>query len=128
MPRFEHTAVKDDDAEHPIASAWRPTIRAVVQRLAAEDYALRQTVPNVTPLSAASSRQIEESITDFGETLVELPDETWECSVAQWMGTHWDILVDLWTEESGRCDLALQARVFEVGPGFRVVVDMVYVP
>jgi hypothetical protein len=65
---------------------------------------------------------------DYGETLVELPRETWESSVAQWMGAHWDVLVDLWTEGEGRRDLVLDARVHETESGFRFEVRLVYVP
>jgi len=62
------------------------------------------------------------------ETLAELPDETWATSVSQWMGTHWEVLVDLWTVESGKSDLVLDARVFEQETGFRIEIHSVYVP
>jgi hypothetical protein len=67
-------------------------------------------------------------ITDYGETLTELSEDTWKTSVAQWMGTHWDVLVDLRTIESGRSDMVLQAKVTETAKGFRVKIYMVYVP
>ena len=65
---------------------------------------------------------------NYGETLADLPDEAWETSIAQWMGTHWDVLLDLWTVESGRSDMALCARVFEEEDGFRFEIDSVHVP
>ena len=89
MNEREQPAVKDEDAEHPIASAWRSTFR---------------------------------------EKLVELSDETWKSSVAQWMRTHWEVLVDLRTEGEGRSDLVLDARVYEVEAGYRFKVHAVYVP
>ena len=67
-------------------------------------------------------------LADYGETLIDLPDETWETSVSQWMGPHWDVLVDLWTAESGRSDLVLHVQVFETRSGFRVEIHAVYVP
>jgi len=44
------------------------------------------------------------------------------------MGTHWEVLVDLWTVESGKSDLVLDARVFEQETGFRIEIHSVYVP
>ena len=38
------------------------------------------------------------------------------------------MLVDLWTMESSRSDLALAARVFETDDGFRIEIDSVHVP
>lgn len=60
--------------------------------------------------------------------LIELPDETWESSICMWMGNHWDVLIDLWTEAEGRSDLVLSAQVTESDNSFVVNVDMIYVP
>jgi hypothetical protein len=48
--------------------------------------------------------------------------------VCQWMETHWDLLVDLWTAESGRSDLVLAVRVFECDGDYRFEIDSVHVP
>lgn len=121
-------ARKDLDAQHAIAGTWRPMLREVVRRLVAGDYALSQGVPGVEPLSSDSAEQIRRYLAEYGATLVELPDDTWRPSVAQWMGGHWDILVDLWTVEEGRSDLVLDGRVVETPSGPRLSVHMVYVP
>lgn len=44
------------------------------------------------------------------------------------MGTHWDILVDLWTAGEGLSDLVLGAQVKENKEEHIVHVQMVYVP
>ena len=121
-------ALKDPDAAHPIASAWRPMLREVVRRLAQGDYELAQGVCGVEPVSASTAEQIRNYIAEYGATLVELPDETWRTSVAQWMGTHWEILVDLWTAEEGRSDLVLGGDVVETSAGTLLTVRVVYVP
>lgn len=121
-------ALKDETRARPIAAAWRPTLAEVVRRLARKDYALAEEVWDVAPLDPATAKQISEYVDDYGETLTELPAETWSSSVAQWMGTHWDVLVDLWTEESGPSDMVMSARVFEAGDGFRFEIHLVYVP
>ena len=45
------------------------------------------------------------------------------------MGTHWDVLVDLWTVEAGESNLVLCVRVFESEDGGCLTeVDSVRVP
>jgi len=121
-------ALKDPEAQHPIAGAWRPMLREVVQRFVAGDYGLTHGVSNVEPVSMATTEQIRLYLADYGCTLVELPEDTWQTSVSQWMETHWDILVDLWTLEEGRSDLVLAGRVVETKTGIRFTIQMVYVP
>jgi hypothetical protein len=121
-------AVKDEDSSHPIASAWRPALREVVRAFVQGDYALARGVPGVAPVNASTVDQMQRYVVSYGETLAELPEETWETSVAQWMGTHWDVLVDLWTIESGPSDMVLSARVTETEGSFRIEVGPLYVP
>ena len=120
--------LKDWSNEHPVANTWRPTIREIVRALSEGDYELARGVPSVAPPSRATAERIRDYVADYGETLTDLPDETWTSSVAQWMEVRWDVLVDLWTLESGRSDLALSLHVFEAGDGFRFAIDSVHVP
>lgn len=121
-------ALKDPDNEHPIPTAWRPMLSAVVQRFVQGDYRLARGVVGVEPVTAATAEQIRDCLTEYGATLVELPDDTWRTSLAQWMQTHWQILVDLWTAEEGRSDLVLGGSVIETGEGPRLTIHLVYVP
>ncbi len=121
-------ATKDEDAAHRVASARRPSLTAAVDAFVAKDYAVRRGPPSVSPVGSSIARQIEDRFADYGETLVALPDAAWNTSVSQWMGDHWNVLVDIWTEESGASDMVLAARVFESEDGFRVVIDSVHVP
>lgn len=98
--------------------------RRFVAAFARGDHGLNDGVPNVGPVSPDSAKQIREYIEDYGETLVELSDETWETSVAQWQEECWDVVLDLWTEGEGCSDMILTARVYEAGTGFRVEVGM----
>jgi hypothetical protein len=117
----------DPRSQQPIATRWRRTLREIIKRLADGDYAL-QGISSVDPLSPASANQIRAYLAEYGETLVEIPEETWTTSASQWAGTHWDVLVDLWTAESGKSDLVLSVRVVEVDTNFRFQVDSVHVP
>ena len=99
--------VKDEEKEHPIATTWRPTLRQIANAIAEGDYGLSRGIPAVGPVSSATANQIRAYVSQYPETLTELSDDTWNSSVAQWMRTHWEVIVDLWTIESGRSDLIL---------------------
>jgi hypothetical protein len=100
----------------------------VVDAFVAKDYRLARGVPGVAPIAPTKAAQIEDYLVDYGETLAALPEATWTTSVSQWNGEHWDVLVDLWTAESGRSDMVLAAKVFEAAEGFRFEIRLVYVP
>ena len=59
---------------------------------------------------------------------VALPEETWNSSVCMWYGDHWDVLVDLWTQEEGPSDLVLSATVSEKEMVFVFAIQLVHVP
>ena len=128
MNKAFQQAVKDEENEHPVASAWRETLRRIVSALAEGDYRLALAPEGVEFVNDATAKQIADYVADYGERLVELPDEAWDSSVARWMGSHWDVLIDLWTRAEGRSDLVLQARVYETEGGYRYEVGLVYVP
>ena len=121
-------AIKDEDSEHPVASAWRPTLKKIVEAFVRGDYGLKKRIPFVAPIPPATARQMKKYVAEYGETLCALSDDTWSTSVAQWMGPHWEVLVDLWTVESGRSDMVLHVIVSEAKNGFRIKVHLVYVP
>ncbi|NVC52812.1 DUF7668 domain-containing protein [Vibrio diabolicus] len=126
MSEFEVT--KDEDIQQPIPSIWRPIFCSIVKSFVERDYTISSGLEGLAPVTSEISTQIEEFIDDYGELLIELPDETWESSICMWMGNHWDVLIDLWTESEGRSDLVLSAQVTESENSYVVNVDMVYVP
>ena len=105
--------VKDEAMAHPVASAWRPAFREIVKAFIVGNFAVGG-VENVEPLPAEQARRIERYISSYGEALTELPEQAWDTSVAQWMGTHWDVLVDLWTAESGRSGILTQISMLSM--------------
>lgn len=120
---------KDEHSQRPVASAWRPTLSKIVEAFASRDYCLiRLNSADVERVTNDKASRIERNIVNYGESLVALPEDAWESSVSQWMGTHWDVLVDLFTEESGESDLVLSLRVFEGKSGYRYEIDSVHVP
>jgi len=119
--------LKDEDQQQPVASIWRLTLKAIVDAIASGNVAL-EGIPSVPAITPTTTQQIVDYLASYGETLAELPNETWTSSVSQWMGHCWVVLVDLWTVESERSDMVLSVRVFEDNDGFRFDVGGVYVP
>jgi len=121
------TAVKDG-ADRAIATEWRPILCDIVRALVRGDYALSGCGRHVRLRTPDVAEHMQTYIAGYGATLVDLPEETWSTSIAQWSGAHWNVFVDLWTAEEGRSDMILDLRVFEGEPGFQFEVHLVYVP
>lgn len=115
--------------QQAVPEAFRPTLSAVVEAIRGGANALRVPIPSVAPVDAGTIEQIESYLRDYGETPTSLRDATWQTSVARGMGGHWDVVVDLHTEESGESDLVLAAQITEIDEGGHIVeVHGVYVP
>jgi hypothetical protein len=118
---------EDPDNERLVPTAWRATFEAVVEAFVRGDF--QPQLPQVDPVSESTAEHARSYVADYGEILVELTQETWETSVALWMGEQrWEVLVDLRTESEGRSDLVLHAFVTSAGEDHRVQIYMVYVP
>ena len=117
--------LKDEAAAHPVPVCWRATLTEVVAALANDS--LESLASGAVFAEPAVVSQIRVAVQDYGETLVELPIEVWRSSRCQWMGDCWDVLVDLWTLESGPSDLVLFARIIEATP-YRFEIQGVWVP
>jgi hypothetical protein len=124
----EVPVTKDAHNEGPIPSAWRPVLKSIADAFARGDYALKDGLSGVAPISEETAGQVREYVEDYGATLIELPPQSWDTSVCIWMGDHWDALIDLWTEDEGRSDLVLEVDISEADSGYVVAIYMVYVP
>ncbi|MGR6874036.1 DUF7668 domain-containing protein [Pseudomonas sp. HK3] len=120
--------LKDEKNEQPIPSVWRSTICSIINSFVRTDYSLSIDIAGVLPIPCETAVFIKEYIDDYGEALIDLPDEAWGSSICLWMDGYWDVLIDLWTEGEGRSDLVLSLQVFEVEGGYSVEIGMVYVP
>ncbi len=128
MTEIEIQVIKDEENERPIPTVWRPIFHGIVNAFVNDDYVLSSGFARVGPIPKATANQIRKYIQDYGEALVELPEESWETSICIWMGDRWGVFIDLWTEAEGRSDLVLSAGVSEKNEGYLVNVEMVYVP
>jgi hypothetical protein len=124
----EIPVVKDAEKEGPIPSVWRPVLTGIVAAFARQDYRLSSGMAGVAPVSAVTAEQIQDYIENYGATLIDLPESTWNTSVCIWEGNRWDVLIDLSTQEEASSDLVLRAHIFETNDRYIVHVYMVYVP
>lgn len=124
----EITVEKNGEEELPIPHLWRPTFKAIVSAFVKKDYKLNSGVKNVNPVSDSTAKQIKEYIEEYGEELIELPEETWNSSVYICYGDYWNMLIDLFTKNEGRSDLVLNAEVREINDSYVFNINLVYVP
>lgn len=120
--------VYDEETASQVPTIWRETLIRIVEAFKNNDLAAINHIKGVQNIELEHLQDIAENIIDYGETLVSLPDETWETSQALWMGFRWDVIVDLFTEQEGRSDLILFIRVFETNGTFEFSILDIYVP
>ncbi|CAL2083991.1 conserved protein of unknown function [Tenacibaculum sp. 190524A05c] len=119
---------KNEEEELPIPHIWRPIFKEIVKAFVKGDYNLISEIKNVNPISNETAKQIRDYIEDYGEELVELPNETWNSSVYICYGDYWNVLIDLYTKEEGLSDLVLNAEVSKNNNNYLVDIQLVYVP
>jgi hypothetical protein len=122
------SVAKDLDKQRPVPSAWRRTLSAIVEAIRENDFQLARRIADVPTLPEKTAKAIEGNIKGYGARLVSLPEEAWTTSACQWMGSYWDLLVDLFTEKEGASDLVLSVRVRESSVGYSFEVLSVHVP
>ena len=74
-PTTEVPVVKDASKQVPIPSAWRPVFRDIAKAFVRGDFKVSAGVPGVSPVRDNVAQQIEAYVKNYGEMLVELPDE-----------------------------------------------------
>ena len=119
---------KNEEEELPIPHVWRPIFKNLVKAFVNKDYNLSLGVNNVNLVSDETAEQIQEYIEDYGEELMELPEETWDTSVYICYGEYWNVIIDLFTKNEGLSDLVLNAEVREKDNNYVVDINLVYVP
>ncbi|WP_125557957.1 DUF7668 domain-containing protein [Pseudoalteromonas rubra] len=122
------SVVKDEHQQQQVPSIWRKTLEKIIESFVGQDYSLNEGIDSVGSISNNLASYIQENIEEYGETLICLPEETWETSVCQWMESYWDVLIDLYTSESGLSDLVLVVRVYERGGSYYFEVNSLHIP
>lgn len=119
---------KNEEEELPIPHIWRPIFMEIVNAFVKKDYSISSGIKNVNPISNETAEQIKEYIEDYGEELIQLPNESWNSSVYICYGKYWNILIDLYTKNEGLSDLALNAEVREENNEYIIDIKLVFVP
>ena len=119
---------KNEENKLPIPHIWRSSFKEIVKAFVKGDYSLSSEIKNVNSISDETTVQIKEYIEDYGEELIELPNETWESSVYISYGNYWNVLIDLFTKEEGLSDMVISAEIREKNEEYEIEVKQVYVP
>lgn len=114
-------------SELPIPQEWRAAIKEIAAALAAGNYGL-EGLRNAALGQYVTAEDLAENVADYGCVLVYLPDETWDTSRYIEVGDWWEAIVDLFTKEEGRSDLALHLTIREEKDRCRFYVRSVHVP
>jgi hypothetical protein len=129
MSTMDDAPSKDEDDQTLVPPVWRPTLEAMAAAIAAGDWQLLTAPSCVERVSEDDATMMREIVEDYGGvTLVPLPPETWETSVAMWEGDQWGVTVDLWSAEEGCTDLIMDVDVSEADDGYRFSLHLIYVP
>lgn len=120
--------LKDEDNQTPVPTVWRNAFKLIVEALKEGDFKLNLRVSEARSISAKDAAIITGNIHDYGDQLVDLPDDTWSTSVCQWMLDYWEVYVDLFTAKEGASDLVLAVRVYEDRASYIFEVQSVHVP
>ncbi len=119
--------IKDLTKEYPIPNLWKDSITRVVKELSNGNFELTDAGKNVTLRSKDLVGINSDNVRDYGCALIPLLEQTWESSRTQWMGTYWEITIDLCTAEEGISDLNLTGRVYPSSLGFEYEIGLLYV-
>jgi len=82
----------------------------------------------IRPIDAAIAKANFANIQEYPDATGPLNEKSWDTSIYIWMESHWQVLVDLSTEDGKSSDLVLHIRIYEVGNSFEFEPGMIYVP
>ena len=116
------------EEELSVPLVWRRKISLIVNAIVNGNIGLHALGPEVKSLSEAEVSQIRSNIVSYGDVLVSLSEIVWDTSVYQWMGSWWEVLVDLSTSKEACSDLVMFVTVRECEHGYCFVVDSIHVP
>ncbi len=121
--------LEKDEAEHLVPEPLRSSFRQIADAFVAGDFQLRDhPIAGVRPIDPDTAKRIADNISAYGETLAPLSEDTWGRSVYRWMDGYWMLIVDLTTISEPVSDLALHAKLYELGDDFALVIEAAYVP
>ena len=120
--------VKVEEEELPIPTIWRQTFIDIVEAFKQGDFRLKNSIESVHPLTECEAERIERNIADYGDVLESLPDTVWTTSVYRWMRGHWEVLIDLYTQNEGLSDLVMFVKVTENEMKYWFTVESIHVP
>jgi hypothetical protein len=119
---------RDEEIEQPIPVEWRPLIVEIVNDIRDRKLAPKSVSGFEIDVDSPEIELMYQSIDSYGDSLISLPEDAWQTSVCRWMGTHWHVLVDLFTAGEGLSDLVLFIDVYEREGSVCFKIQSIHVP
>lgn len=114
--------------ECPVPEKWRSSLKRLADAYTVQGE-LSEDGDVLTPKLDADVLEISRAnIADYPDAMGELADSSWATSIHVWQGSHWEVLIDLTTENGQVSDLVLHCRVAQVDGAYVVEPGLVYVP
>lgn len=123
----QYIPITKGNEEVSVPSDWRATLSLIVDAFVMKNYELLG-IRGVEPLSNEHAAAIGRTIAAYGSSLGRLSESTWNSSVSRWMGSHWQVLVDLNDSAGEQTDLVLFVKIIDHPGQYRFLVDSVHVP
>ena len=73
--------VEKVESELPIPDSWRNVFSQIVSCFVENDYSISKQIDGLRPVTEDTAVQIKEYLADYGEKLIELPEQAWETSI-----------------------------------------------
>jgi hypothetical protein len=105
--------------DNPVPGRWRPALREVVHRLAGGDFDGLARDEILAPVGHPSHVMIRSTLNDYGDRLVDLPDDPWgwsDFTPSDHGQGRYAIVLSLWTVSQSPSQLTLEADIDDRGP------------
>lgn len=124
----KNTVLKKKNEELPVPIEWRQVFIDVVEAFKNGDFQLDDKIKFVNKVSALNAERMAANVTDYGDQLISLSDQTWNFSIYLWMDSYWQVLVDLVTLNEGVSDLVMFVKVRENAGKYCFTIEDIHVP
>lgn len=116
--------------DYSVPAEWEPVLGSIVNAFSIGDYGLQGAHPSVRRPTPAQAENYREWITaSEGLGSLMTPDGWLESGHVGWNGSHYEVVVDLWSQETGgTSDYILELEVYEQDDDYEFVIYSIYVP
>jgi hypothetical protein len=79
---------KNEEIEQSIPVQWRPVIIEVVEDIRSRNVRYRNVLGCDVSVDFTDIEDVYQSLDNYGDVLVAMPEDTWNTSICRWMGSY----------------------------------------